>query len=228
LLFVTKESGVAREYRALFRVLEHSRAKNLETEFAHWSSPYSIGKPQPDNYPIGQGFATLPRLCYEFPYRPQPAGAHLHLDQEPTAMSFLSEFRDFAMKGNVVDMAVGVVIGGAFTKIVNTLVEKVMTPPLGLLTGRVNFSEWNIPVTDATKAMVDGKEKEIPGITIGMGDFVNAAIAFTITALCLFLVVKAMNTAKARFEKKKESGAAEPPAQEKLLMEIRDLLKAKT
>jgi large conductance mechanosensitive channel len=147
---------------------------------------------------------------------------------QETAVSFISEFRDFAMKGNVVDMAVGVIIGGAFGKLVTSLVDKVMMPPIGLLTSGINFSEYNYTIKEAIKSTVDGKEvTTAPAVTIGVGDVVNTIIQFTITAFCLFLVIKAMNTAKARFEKKKETGAAEPPAQEKLLMEIRDLLKAK-
>lgn len=138
-------------------------------------------------------------------------------------MSFLSEFRDFAMKGNVVDMAVGVIIGGAFGKIVSTLVDKVMMPPIGYITGGVDFSGHKAVLKPEA---MDGVKK-IPEVAIGWGEFVNTTIQFIIMAFCLFLVIKAMNTAKARFEKKKETGAAEPPAQEKLLMEIRDLLKAK-
>lgn len=145
-------------------------------------------------------------------------------------MSIISEFRDFAMKGNVVDMAVGVIIGGAFGKLVTSLVDKVMMPPIGYLTSGINFSDYNVTLKEAVKTVAaDGKETMTsPAVTIGVGDLVNTIIQFTITAFCLFLVIKAMNTAKARFERKKETGAAEPPAQEKLLMEIRDLLKAKT
>jgi large conductance mechanosensitive channel len=144
-------------------------------------------------------------------------------------MSFISEFRDFALKGNVVDLAVGVIIGGAFGKLVTSMVDKIMMPVIGFLTSGINFSDYNIPIKDAVKTVAaDGKETiTSPAVTIGVGDLVNTVIQFIIAALCLFLVIKAMNTAKARFEKKKETGAAEPPAQEKLLMEIRDLLKAK-
>jgi large conductance mechanosensitive channel len=160
-------------------------------------------------------------------YRPQAPGASLYF-RRPAAMSFVSEFRDFAMKGNVVDMAVGVIIGGAFGKLVTSIVDKVMTPPIALITSGVNFSEYNVTLRDAVKVVENGKEViKTPAVTIGVGDLINTVIQFTITALCLFLVIKAVNVARARFEKKKEAGAVEPPAQEKLLAEIRDLLKAK-
>lgn len=143
-------------------------------------------------------------------------------------MSIISEFRDFALKGNVVDLAVGVIIGGAFGKLVTSMVDKIMMPVIGLLTSGINFSEYNVPIKDAvTKTVGEKTEIVSPAVTIGIGDLVNTVIQFVITAFCLFLVIKAMNTAKARFEKKKEQGSAEPPAQEKLLMEIRDLLKKK-
>lgn len=143
-------------------------------------------------------------------------------------MGLLSEFRDFALKGNVVDLAVGVIIGGAFGKLVTSLVDKIMMPVIGLLTSGINFSDYNVPIKAAVTQTVEGKEVVVaPAVSIGVGDLVNTIIQFTITAFCLFLVVKAMNTAKKRFEQKKEAGVAEPPPQEKLLMEIRDLLKAK-
>jgi large conductance mechanosensitive channel len=134
-------------------------------------------------------------------------------------MGMLSEFKDFAMRGNVVDLAVGVIIGGAFGKIVTALVDKLMMPIIGLLTGGVDFSKKVLVLkTD----MVDGKE--IPTVVLGYGDFINTIIQFTIIAFCLFLVIKAMNTMK----KKEEAAApAAPPAQEVLLREIRDALKAK-
>ena len=129
-------------------------------------------------------------------------------------MGMLSEFKDFAMRGNVVDMAVGVIIGGAFGKIVTAMVDKVMMPPIGYLTGGVDFSKKAIELT----AAVGDK----PAVVVGYGEFFNAVIQFTIVAFCLFMVIKAMNTVK-----KKEAAAAPaaPPAQEVLLAEIRDLLK---
>jgi large conductance mechanosensitive channel len=129
-------------------------------------------------------------------------------------MGMLSEFKDFAMRGNVVDMAVGVIIGGAFGKIVTAMVDKVMMPPIGYLTGGVDFSKKALELAAA--------EGDKPAVVVGYGEFINAIIQFTIVAFCLFMVIKAMNTVK-----KKEAAAAPaaPPAQEVLLAEIRDLLK---
>jgi large conductance mechanosensitive channel len=127
-------------------------------------------------------------------------------------MGMLSEFKDFAMRGNVVDMAVGIIIGGAFGKIVTALVDKVMMPPIGYLTGGVDFSKKAINL-----AVSEGQAP----VVIGYGEFVNAVIQFIIIAFCLFMIVKAMNSVK----KKAEAAPAAPPAQEVLLTEIRDLLK---
>ena len=131
-------------------------------------------------------------------------------------MGMLSEFKDFAMRGNVVDLAVGVIIGGAFGKIVSTLVDKIMMPVIGFLTGGVDFAKQSYELKPAVG--------DIPAVVIAYGEFVNAFIQFLIIAFCLFLVIKAMNTLK-----KKEAVAPtpEPPAQEVLLREIRDALRAK-
>ena len=135
-------------------------------------------------------------------------------------MGMLSEFKDFAMRGNVVDLAVGVIIGGAFGKIVSALVDKIMMPIIGFLTGGVDFAKQSHTLKEAGK--VDGVD--IPAVVIGYGEFFNAFIQFVIIAFCLFLVIKAMNTLK-----KKEAAAPDPapPAQEVLLREIRDALRAK-
>jgi large conductance mechanosensitive channel len=135
-------------------------------------------------------------------------------------MSLLKEFRDFAMRGNVVDMAVGVIIGGAFGKIVTSLVDNVMMPPIGYLTGNVDFKDKVLTLLPKSEAS--------PGVTLQWGAFANTAIQFIIVAFCLFLVIKAMNAAKTRFDQK--AAAAPPPeapADVKLLAEIRDLMKAK-
>jgi large conductance mechanosensitive channel len=134
-------------------------------------------------------------------------------------MGLFKEFRDFAMRGNVVDMAVGVIIGAAFGKIVSSLVENIMMPPIGYLTGGVDFK-------DKVAVLIE-KTDTNPGVSIQWGIFVNTVIQFVIVAFCLFLVIKAMNAAKARFEEKKAVAPPEPPADVKLLSEIRDLLKAK-
>ncbi|MCC6971837.1 MAG: large-conductance mechanosensitive channel protein MscL [Phycisphaerales bacterium] len=137
-------------------------------------------------------------------------------------MGLIKEFRDFAMKGNVVDMAVGVIIGGAFGKIVSTLVDKVMMPPIGYLTGGVDFKDKTF------KLLEKGTAGAVNDVVIGYGEFINTIIQFIIVAFCLFMVIKAMNTAKTRFEKQKEAAPPPPPPapapSELYLKEIRDLL----
>jgi large conductance mechanosensitive channel len=133
-------------------------------------------------------------------------------------MSFFSEFKAFAMRGNVVDLAVGVVIGAAFGKIVSSLVDNVVMPPLGVLIGNIDFSDLVIkigtPVADA-KGVVSG------GAIIKYGMFLNTIIQFIIVAIAIFLVVKLMN----RLTRKEEAAPAPPPPDVVLLTEIRDLLK---
>lgn len=127
-------------------------------------------------------------------------------------MGMLSEFKEFAVKGNVIDMAVGVVIGGAFGKIVSTFVSKVVTPPLGLLMGGVNFTDL---------AMKLGTDPAGKDILIGYGAFLQSIIDFVIIAFAIFMVVKGINAAK----KEEEAAPAAPPKEQVLLEEIRDLLK---
>ena len=127
----------------------------------------------------------------------------------------LNEFKEFAMRGNVVDMAVGIIIGGAFGTIVQSLVNDVIMPPVGLLRGGVDFSNIGITLRAAT---VDAE-----AVTINIGLFINAVISFVIVAWALFMLIKGMNSLK----HKQEEGSAEappPPKQEVLLEEIRDLL----
>lgn len=129
-----------------------------------------------------------------------------------------SEFKQFALRGNVMDMAIGVIIGGAFGKIISSLVSDVLMPPIGLLTGGMDFSQLAVTL----KAPVDGKGE----VLMQYGKFVNTVIDFVIVAFCIFMVIKIMNAAKKKEEAKPAPAApAEPPAQEKLLAEIRDLLK---
>ena len=128
-------------------------------------------------------------------------------------MGFIGEFRDFAMKGNVVDMAVGIIIGGAFGTIVKSLVDDVLMPPLGLLLGGVDFGDKKLVLKEA----VDGAN----AVTLNYGSFINAVIAFLIVAFALFMVIKAMN----KLQAKEEAAPAAPPKSEVLLEEIRDLLK---
>lgn len=135
-------------------------------------------------------------------------------------MGMMSEFREFAMRGNVIDLAVGVVIGAAFGKIVTVLVDSVIMPPIGLLIGGVDFSELVITLKAAT---VDAAGEVVPAVTIGIGEFVNALIQFTIVAFAIFVVVKAVN----RLNRKPEVAAPpELPSEDVLLLrEIRDALK---
>lgn len=131
----------------------------------------------------------------------------------------LKEFQKFALKGNVVDMAVGIVIGGAFGTIVKSLVDDVIMPPVGLIIGGIDFSSLQWTLKEAT----DGAE----AVAINYGAFINAVIAFLIVAWALFLVIKGMNTLQEKFEKQEADAPAAPPADVALLTEIRDLLKAK-
>ena len=133
-------------------------------------------------------------------------------------MGMMSEFREFAMRGNVVDLAVGVVIGAAFGKIVTALVDKIIMPPIGMLIGGVDFSKWAITLKEAG---VDAAGKEIPAIAIGIGEFLNTVVQFVIVAFAIFLVVKAIN----RMNRKPAEAPAAPPEEVLLLREIRDNLK---
>ena len=133
-------------------------------------------------------------------------------------MGMMSEFKEFAMKGNVIDLAVGVVIGAAFGKIVTALVDKVVMPPIGLLIGGVDFSKLGITLKQAT---VDAAGKEVPAVVIAYGELINAVIQFLIVAWAIFLVVKAIN----RLHRKAPDAPAAPPEEIVLLREIRDSLK---
>ncbi len=138
-------------------------------------------------------------------------------------MSLIQEFKAFAMRGNVVDMAVGIIIGGAFGKIVGSLVTDVIMPPIGLLLGNVDFSQLGIVLK---KESIDAAGKAIPAVTLGYGLFINTIINFLIVAIAIFAMIKMMN----KLKKKEEAAPAvppPPPAQEVLLSEIRDILKSK-
>ncbi|MDR1729435.1 MAG: large-conductance mechanosensitive channel protein MscL [Prevotellaceae bacterium] len=138
-------------------------------------------------------------------------------------MKFLDEFKAFAMRGNVVDMAVGVIIGGAFGKIVSSLVADVIMPPIGLLVGGINFTDLSWIMKDAVPATA-GKAAEA-AVTLNYGNFLQTLFDFLVIAFSIFMFIKLINS----FNKKKEEApaAAEPTKEETLLTEIRDLLKAK-
>lgn len=140
-------------------------------------------------------------------------------------MGMLQEFKEFAVKGNAVDMAVGIIIGAAFGKIVNSLVEDMIMPPIGKVMGNVDFSDLFINLSGGTYASLEAAKKA-GAATVNYGVFVNNVINFLIVAFAVFILVKAINTAKRQKEESPEEPAA-PPKQEVLLEEIRDLLKAK-
>jgi large conductance mechanosensitive channel len=128
-------------------------------------------------------------------------------------MSIMKEFKEFAIKGNVVDMAVGIIIGAAFGKIVSSFVGDVIMPPIGVLLGGADFSSLAYTIKEAAG--------EAPAVVIGYGKFIQTFIDFTIIAFAIFIAIKAINS----FKRKEEEAPTEPSAQEKLLVEIRDLLK---
>lgn len=137
-------------------------------------------------------------------------------------MGMIKEFRDFAMRGNVIDMAVGIIIGAAFGTIVKTMVDKVIMPPIGLVLGGVDFADLKLVLQQAT---VDAEGVEVAEVAILYGELINAIISFVIVAFCLFMVIKTMNTAKAKFEKEEEAAPPPPPGEDILLLrEIRDSL----
>jgi len=133
-------------------------------------------------------------------------------------MGIAQEFKAFAMRGNVVDMAVGIIIGGAFGKIVSSLVNDVIMPPIGVMLGDVDFSNLAVTLQAATA--------DAPAVTLNYGTFVNTVLDFLIVAIAIFAVIKLMNAAK----KKEEAAPAAPPApsnEEVLLTEIRDALRSR-
>ncbi len=138
------------------------------------------------------------------------------------------EFKEFAIKGNMIDMAVGIVIGAAFGAIIASLVDDVFMPLVGLLIGGLDFSNWFILLGDAGGASIPTIEaaKEAGIATLNIGLFINAIVKFLIIAFALFMVVKGINAMK-RQEEEKPAPPATPPAQEVLLGEIRDLLSKK-
>ncbi|MGE4497623.1 MAG: large-conductance mechanosensitive channel protein MscL [Deferribacterales bacterium] len=133
-------------------------------------------------------------------------------------MAIIQEFKKFAMRGNVADMAVGIIIGGAFGKIVSSLVADVLMPPLGLLLGNVNFSDLAVTLKAASG--------DIAAVTLNYGKFIQTVLDFIIMAFAVFMLIKGMNSLK----KKEDEAPAAPPApskEEQLLAEIRDILKNK-
>lgn len=139
-------------------------------------------------------------------------------------MGLIQEFKKFALRGNVVDMAVGVVIGAAFGKITTSLVNDVIMPIVGVITGGIDFSDWRIPITEGQAATETAEAVE--PVTINIGLLINSGINFLIIAAAIFLVIKAMNSVQeAAFGEGEEEKAVEPPKDIQLLTEIRDALK---
>ena len=140
-------------------------------------------------------------------------------------MGFIKEFKEFAMKGNVMDMAVGVIIGGAFGKIVTSLVNDVIMPLVSLATGGIDFTNLFVNLSDDTKYATLAAAQEAGASVFAYGSFIQNIIDFIIIAFCIFLMIKAMNKTKKKEEPAPE--APKGPTQEELLAEIRDLLKQK-
>jgi len=140
---------------------------------------------------------------------------------------FLKEFQSFAMRGNVMDMAVGVIIGGAFGKIASSLVSDIIMPPIGVLIGGIDFVDLAFTLKQAS---VDATGQAVPAVTINYGSFIQTILNFVIIAFAIFLMIKGIN---GLYRKKTEEAAATPPPppsptkEEQLLTEIRDLLKKK-
>lgn len=141
-------------------------------------------------------------------------------------MGLISEFKTFAMRGNVLDMAVGIIIGGAFGKIVSSFVTDVLMPPIGLLIGGIDFSDIKLTLKDA---VLNGNDVVTPAITMNLGLFLNTVIDFTIVAFAIFLLIKGVNNlSKKKAEEPAPTPAPPPPSKEELLLaEIRDILKNK-
>jgi large conductance mechanosensitive channel len=134
-------------------------------------------------------------------------------------MGIIKEFRDFAVKGNMIDMAVGIIIGGAFGKIVSSLVNDLIMPLLGILISKVSFSDLAITLRAATA--------DTPAVTLKYGAFIQTLFDFTIISLSIFLVIKALNKIRKAKAESPVAPPAAPPRQEVLLTEIRDLLARK-
>ncbi len=136
------------------------------------------------------------------------------------------EFKKFAMRGNVMDMAIGIILGAAFGKIVSSFVSDILMPPIGMMLGNVDFTDLFVSLSGGTFATLEAA-KEAGAVTINYGVWLNTVIDFLIVAFAIFLVVKQLNRMKKK-EEEKPAAPPEPPKQELLLAEIRDLLKQRT
>lgn len=140
-------------------------------------------------------------------------------------MSIIKEFKEFAMRGNLIDFAVGVIVGGAFGKVTSSFVDGMVMPIIGKMVGGMNFSDMKYKIQDGSKEVLDSAgnitTSAVPEVYIKYGEFITATIDFLVVAFVMFMVIKAMN----RMKKAEPVAPAAPPAQEVLLTEIRDLLK---
>lgn len=142
-------------------------------------------------------------------------------------MSLIKEFKEFAMRGNVIDMAVGVVIGAAFGKIISSLVDDIIMPLVGVATGGMNFTDYKWVIQ---QAVIDGTTQEVlkPEVTMNWGSWIQTIVDFLIVAFCIFIAIKAINKLKrTKPEEPAPEAPAEPTKEEVLLTEIRDILKEK-
>lgn len=148
----------------------------------------------------------------------------IQIQNKKAMKEILQEFKQFAMRGNVVDMAVGIIIGGAFGKIVSSLVSDIIMPSIGLLVGGVNFTDLKITLKDA---VMNGEEVVSPAVAISYGNFLQVTFDFIIIAFAVFMLVKGVNALSKKKEEKPAAPATPPapPADIQLLTEIRDLLK---
>jgi len=142
-------------------------------------------------------------------------------------MGVFQEFKKFALRGNVIDMAVGIIIGAAFGTVVKSLVDDVIMPPIGAVTSDVDFKQKSWTIKPESTAVIDGKEQTRPAIKLNYGAFINNVITFLIVAWAVFLLVKAMNVAETRLRLGEQPPAEAPPPPEDVLLlrEIRDSLK---
>lgn len=156
--------------------------------------------------------------------RPKMRIFAIRIQNKKAMKEILQEFKQFAMRGNVVDMAVGIIIGGAFGKIVSSLVSDVIMPGVGLLVGGVNFTDLKITLKDA---VMNGEEVVSPAVAINYGNFMQVTFDFIIIAFAVFMLVKGVNALSKKKEEKPAAPATPPapPADIQLLTEIRDLLK---
>jgi large conductance mechanosensitive channel len=150
----------------------------------------------------------------------QNSGIYLSVHLNPKSMTFFKQFKEFAVKGNVLDLAVGVIIGAAFGKIVSSFISDVVMPPLGLLVGGVDVKHLNLVLKGASK---DANGALVEAVTLNYGMFIQNVVDFTFIAFVIFVAIKGINRLKGDSEESKEKEVATPT--EKLLEEIRDLLK---